>query len=488
MPRIVQGIRACMVSPSAKSSHLSLISAAEDFAPPAHKMLALTKAVLPTVANEIKAIQLRNCANQLLNALDDLKTCLSRTGQICGSFEAEAMQEAIRNLDAELAELLNHSRTLAGSELKPLPGETLSRCEAQLATHSKQVGVSMAQMISAAAQANEVHTGLAAKETLLALRAFASTIRAITACSVAADQHDDDDQSTGYHRKLIECARVVLEQSCVLVHESKLAVEANCSGNESNTQARLAQIARHIVHSLHECVNCLPGQKDMDDVIKNVADLASALFASPVEFPSGSTRALAHVQHDLSQSALSLNAATNQIVMDACRSAQAATRASHRCSDSFGRLLQQALILAGGGGERSGEEKEAIVRALRDVYASVAKLLLHAKAACSGGAAGEHRQQLSAVVKQCTEHINSVVSACLLSESSTAAAAQRECDNALRAIETTRTIVSGGAGGGDEQVISEPPMTTMSQLTSYYDCLELIIGNLVKFCIHACFC
>jgi talin len=82
VPRIVQGIRACMVAPAAKSAHLCLISAAEDFLPPAHRMLALTKAVLPTLVNEIKMIQLRNCANQLVNSLADLKHCLARVGII----------------------------------------------------------------------------------------------------------------------------------------------------------------------------------------------------------------------------------------------------------------------------------------------------------------------------------------------------------------------------------------------------------------------
>jgi hypothetical protein len=67
-----------MVSPISKSAHIGLINACEDFLLPTQKMILLTKALLPTIIDEIKAIQLRNCTNQLNNALVDLKSCLSQ--------------------------------------------------------------------------------------------------------------------------------------------------------------------------------------------------------------------------------------------------------------------------------------------------------------------------------------------------------------------------------------------------------------------------
>ena len=62
-----------MVSLNSKSAHLGLINACEDFVLPTQKMIALSKAVLPTIVDEIKAIQLRNCINQLTNSLNDLE-------------------------------------------------------------------------------------------------------------------------------------------------------------------------------------------------------------------------------------------------------------------------------------------------------------------------------------------------------------------------------------------------------------------------------
>jgi talin len=78
VPKIVQGIRGCMVSPNSKSAHIGLINSCENFLSPAQKMIALTKAVLPTIVDEIKAIQLRNCTNQLANSISELKMCLSQ--------------------------------------------------------------------------------------------------------------------------------------------------------------------------------------------------------------------------------------------------------------------------------------------------------------------------------------------------------------------------------------------------------------------------
>lgn len=78
VPKIVQAIRGCMVSANSKSAQLGLINACEDFILPTQKMISLTKAVLPTIVDEIKAIQLRNCTNQLSNALNELKSCLAR--------------------------------------------------------------------------------------------------------------------------------------------------------------------------------------------------------------------------------------------------------------------------------------------------------------------------------------------------------------------------------------------------------------------------
>ncbi len=177
-----KGIRGCMVNATSKSAHLSLINACDDFISPTQKMISLTRSVLPTIIDEIKAIQLRNCTNQLNTSLNELKTYLAKIQQVCGSFEAEAMIESIHMLDHELSEV--RKAALITGTLRPLPGECLEVCEAQLAAVSKNVGLSMAQMLTAAAQGNEVRiltSKLSFKLSFLNQRLFkiVQTLRAV---------------------------------------------------------------------------------------------------------------------------------------------------------------------------------------------------------------------------------------------------------------------------------------------------------------------
>lgn len=82
VPKIVQAIRGCMVSLVSKSAHFELINACEDFINPTQKMIALTRSILPTITDEIKAIQLRNCSTQLTTSLNELKICIVKVRKI----------------------------------------------------------------------------------------------------------------------------------------------------------------------------------------------------------------------------------------------------------------------------------------------------------------------------------------------------------------------------------------------------------------------
>ncbi len=197
----------------------------------------------------------------------------------------------------------------------------------------------MAQMLTAAAQGNELYTGIASKETLNSLRSFTNSIRAICACSA---------NNRNYQEKLIDSARIVLQQSVSLVNESRQALT---HPNESvQNQQRLAQIARSIAQSLYECVNCLPGQKDIDEVIKSIGEFSSVLFnstsATPIKYPQ-TTKNLQQIQIDLNQSALNLNQATNQIVIDSRKGSQLLSQSTYRFSGAFGNFFQNGLTLAG---------------------------------------------------------------------------------------------------------------------------------------------
>jgi talin len=329
----------------------------------------------------------------------------------------------------------------------------------------------MAQMLTAAAQGNELYTGIASKETLNSLRSFTNSIRAICACSA---------NNRNYQEKLIDSARIVLQQSVSLVNESRQALT---HPNESvQNQQRLAQIARSIAQSLYECVNCLPGQKDIDEVIKSIGEFSSVLFnstsATPIKYPQ-TTKNLQQIQIDLNQSALNLNQATNQIVIDSRKGSQLLSQSTYRFSGAFGNFFQNGLTLAGQN-QLIEQDRSEIIKTLKDVYTNSNKLLQSAKSCVADPNASSSRQQLSMAVKQVTESINSVVNICLETNNPTLTA-QKECDNALRDIETTRTIVQASNNNGNEDendliIITEPPNVNNSiNLNTYYDCLDQII-------------
>ncbi len=252
-----------MVSPLASNAHLGLTSSCEAFVPLAQKMVLLTKAILPTIGDEIKAIQLRNCTNQLGAALADLKACLAQTRHENShiAFKCDDMIAALMQLNQELIDLS------CIPNLKPLPGENLKVCEAQLAASSKTVGLSMAQMLTAAAQGNELFTGVAAKETMNSLCSFANSVRAVVACS---------ENNTAYQQRLIASARLVIQQSESLVVESAAALLQPDTPQQN--QQRLAAIARSIAQSLYNCVNCLPGQDEIDTIIQRLNEVARDFF------------------------------------------------------------------------------------------------------------------------------------------------------------------------------------------------------------------
>ncbi len=155
------------------------------------------------------------------------------------------------------------------------------------------------------------------------------------------------------------------------------------------------------------------------------------------------------------------------------------SQSTYRFSEVFGNFLQNGLTLVGQE-QVVDEDRLNIIKSLKDVYANSNKLLQSAKSCVADPNASSSRQQLAMAVKQVTESINGVVNLCL-ETNNPILTAQKECDNALRDIETTRTIVQ--ANNDDDNIImiiTEPPtinnnLNSSSGLSSYYDCLDLII-------------
>ena len=42
------------------------------------------------------------------------------------------------------------------------------------------------------------------------------------------------------------------------------------------------QVAKAVSHALNNCINCLPGQKDVDEALKNIAESSKKLLSNQV--------------------------------------------------------------------------------------------------------------------------------------------------------------------------------------------------------------
>jgi talin len=144
--------------------------------------------------------------------------------------------------------------------------------------------------------------------------------------------------------------------------------------------------------------------------------------------------------------------------MDARKGPKQLSRSTNRFSIAYDNFLDNGLALAGK--TDMNEQRGQIVHSLRDVYTSSNKLLQGAKQIAADPQASNIKNQIAIAAKNLTDSINSVINLCL--ENNATSSAQKQCDNALRDIETIRTIVS--------DTFTNEPVNDLN----YYDCLDQI--------------
>ncbi|XP_078579975.1 uncharacterized protein LOC144864098 isoform X5 [Branchiostoma floridae x Branchiostoma japonicum] len=267
IPRLVQGVRGSRAQPDSPSAQLLLINASQEFISPANNMNSAAKAAVPTVSDQAASMQLSNCSKQLAQALAELRSSAQKAQDACGPLEIDSALDTIRQLDSDLVEI---KKSAAEGQLVPLPDESGEQCAQELGHTSKTVGASMAQLLTAAAQGNENYTGLAARDTANALRTLTGAVRGVAAAT--SDRQAQDH--------LIDTARDVMDKSINLIEEAKKAVN---DPNNPDNQQRLAQVAKAVSHALNNCVNCLPGQRDVDFAIRNIGEASKALLSGQVQ-------------------------------------------------------------------------------------------------------------------------------------------------------------------------------------------------------------
>ncbi|KAJ8344556.1 hypothetical protein SKAU_G00318850 [Synaphobranchus kaupii] len=437
IPQLVQGVRGSQAQSEDLSAQLTLIIASQNFLQPGSKMVTSAKSAVPTVNDQAAAMQLGQCAKNLATCLAELRTAAQKAHEACGPMEIDSALTSVQTLKSELQDA---KMAAAEGQLKPLPGESLEKCAQDLGSTSKAVGSSMAQLLTCAAQGNEHYTGVAARETAQALKTLAQSARGVAASTT-------DPQSAV---AMLDSARDVMEGSALLIHEAKQALVAP---GDAESQQRLAQVAKAVSHSLNNCVNCLPGQKDVDMALKSIGESSKKLL---VDTLPPCTKSFQEAQGDLNQSAADLNHSAGEVVHASRGTSSQLAVASGKFGEHFDEFLDAGIEMAGH--TQSKEDQIQVIGNLKSISMASSKLLLAAKSLSVDPGAANAKNLLAAAARAVTESINQLITLCTQQ-----APGQKECDNALRELEAVKGMLNN-------------PNEPVSDL-SYFDCIESVMEN-----------
>ncbi|KAG8535277.1 hypothetical protein GDO81_028934, partial [Engystomops pustulosus] len=254
--------------------------------------------------------------------------------------------------------------------------------------------------------------GRAARDVAQALKSLAQASR-----GVAASSSDPAVQNA-----MLECAGDVMDKAGNLIEEAKRAVGKPA---DAEGQQRLAQVAKAVSQALSRCVNCLPGQRDVDAAIKSIGEASKKLLAS--SFPP-SNKNFQEAQSQLNQAAAGLNQSANELVQASRGTTQDLAKASGKYGQDFNEFLEAGVEMAGQA--QNKEDQTQVVSNLKSISLSSSKLLLAAKALSADPAAPNLKSQLAAAARAVTDSINQLITVCTQQ-----APGQKECDNALRELE-----------------------------------------------------
>ncbi|NXN82473.1 TLN1 protein, partial [Bombycilla garrulus] len=437
IPMLVQGVRGSQSQPDSPSAQLALIAASQNFLQPGGKMVAAAKATVPTITDQASAMQLSQCAKNLAAALAELRTAAQKAQEACGPLEIDSALGLVQSLERDLKEAKAAARD---GKLKPLPGETMEKCAQDLGNSTKAVSSAIAHLLGEVAQGNENYTGIAAREVAQALRSLSQAAR-----GVAANTSDPQAQSA-----MLECASDVMDKANNLIEEARKAV---AKPGDPESQQRLAQVAKAVSQALNRCVNCLPGQRDVDAAIRMVGEASKRLLSD--SFPP-STKSFQEAQSQLNQAAAGLNQSANELVQASRGTPQDLAKSSGKFGHDFNEFLQAGVEMASQSPNK--EDQAQVVSNLKSISMSSSKLLLAAKALSADPAAPNLKNQLAAAARAVTDSINQLITMCTQQ-----APGQKECDNALRELETVKELL-------------ENPTQNVNDM-SYFNCLDSVMEN-----------
>uniref|UniRef100_A0A146KWR6 Talin-1 n=3 Tax=Lygus hesperus TaxID=30085 RepID=A0A146KWR6_LYGHE len=410
IPGLIQGVKQSAANPDNPSAQLNLINVSQQFLQPASKLVTSARSILPTVTDQSTSLQVSNTCKNLSAAVSELRDCATRAKDACGyALEIQAAQDSIKTIHEEIRENLS-----SPTKLRLLPGETQESACRDLSNASKAVARSVSGLVKAATQGDEVYTANSATETVSALSNLSTAARAVSATT----------NSPQVQMQIYECTVEVVHRSYMVIQEAQRTL------HEPENAENLQQAAKRVTSALSDCINCLPGHKDVDEAISNIE--STVHYLDRREFPR-TNKTFAELQHEIDQKAERVNVASSEVVSSVYSHVKLASSA-HNLDAAVVDLINVGVELAGQTKELDVQTK--MVNSLKSVSLNSAKLLGTGKAVSADPNMPNSHSRLTASARAVTESINSLTEVC-----TSATPGQKDCDNTIRSIESMRPLL-----------------------------------------------
>ncbi|KAA8584711.1 hypothetical protein FQN60_008496 [Etheostoma spectabile] len=387
--KMVEAAKGAAANPDSEEQQQKLREAAEG-------LRMATNAAAQNAIKKRLVNKLENAAKQAAAAAT--QTIAAAQHAASSSRNQAAQQQLVQSCKMVAEQIPQLVQGVRGSQSQPdSPSAQLALISASqnfLQPGAKMVTASKATVPTIGDQASAMQLSQCAKNlasALAELRATSQKSLASAARGVAATTGDQAARNA-----VLDCAGDIMDKSANLIEETKRSI---AKPGDAESQQRLAQVAKAVSQALNRCVNCLPGQRDVDNAIRTVGEASKTLLGD--SFPS-SGRSFQEVQAQLNEVAASLNQSANEVVQASRGTTQDLSRATSKFGQDFSNFLDAG----------SKEDQTQVVSNLKTISMSSSKLLLSAKALSTDSSSPNLKNQLAAAARAVTDSINQLITMC----------------------------------------------------------------------------
>uniref|UniRef100_A0A158P8D6 I/LWEQ domain-containing protein n=1 Tax=Angiostrongylus cantonensis TaxID=6313 RepID=A0A158P8D6_ANGCA len=258
IPKLITSIRESQQSQSPGEKFRSqsrLIRDSHQILTPATRLVEVARNSVAHVSEPHIASNLQQTSNELSTNLAELRTALNAAQQLNFTQQLYHSEELIRELDQEL---LDVQKAAQSNQITPPRGVTGQTATSHLMSSARQVGSSIAQLVSAATSKDEQHIGASAVEAAQSLRAFAAGVTEVVSS-----------------RSDIQLDSFIVSSRSV-IHDSGRVFDRVREQASSNA---LADAAKQVSTSLRQVIACLPDNQAVEKAITQIRTISVSATA-----------------------------------------------------------------------------------------------------------------------------------------------------------------------------------------------------------------